>query len=332
MNQKQFEEIISLKTNGRMQHKESQKLEFKANFNFSSMNEYSKIMAAFANNAGGIIVFGVKDKPRSPIGVTNNNFFETDNEKISNYLNEHFAPVIDWESDDFEINGKNFGTILVNESNNKPVVCKKETKGQKAREGDIFYRYSARNDRIKYPDLSIMLEKNRLAEQKKWMELIENIAEAGPQNIMLMDVLRGEIPSSTDAKIIIDKELLEKIKFVQEGHFVEKNGAPALKLVGTVKQTETVVPNFNLDEDFLTTKELAERLGLLSEKGSTNYMTAVIWKYNIQNNSKFFQKKRGQKFYSKLALEHLQSKNITLDQAKQALRDYNTYKKSLNAK
>ncbi len=35
-------------------------------------------------------------------------------------------------------------------------------------------------------------------------------------------------------KLLIPEELLEKISFINEGHFVEKDGAPALKLIGDV--------------------------------------------------------------------------------------------------
>ena len=56
---------------------------------------------------------------------------------------------------------------------------------------------------------------------------------------------------------------LKDIKFIQEGKFVEKEGAPVLKLMGTIEGMEgiqTLVPDINLDKDFFSTKELGEKL------------------------------------------------------------------------
>lgn len=322
MNIESFKEIIAIKTDTRMKHRESKKLEFKANFNFGSMHDYSKTFAAFANSVGGIMVFGVKDSPRKPTGMTNNKFLDIDPERITHYLNEHFSPEIKWEMYDFEVDGKKFGVILINESRYKPVVCRKETKGQKAKESDIFYRYSGRTERIKFPELQNLLEVNKEIERRKWMEHIQNIAKIGPENIMLMDIMRGEISNENNTKIIVDKELLKEIKFIQEGKFVERDGAPALKLIGSVEGAEAVAPNFNLDDDFYSTKELGEKLGLLSARGSTSYITAVIWKYNMQEDARYYQHKGNQKLYSKLAYDFLVSKNLSLEDAKEISREY----------
>ena len=321
MTEKEFIEIISTNADGRLKHRENKKLEYKSNFNFGSMNEYSRTMAAFANTKGGIIVFGVTDSPRQAIGMKNDNFEKIDEEKITSFLNEHFAPEIEWEKYLFEIDGKKFGVILVNESKNKPIVCIKDTKKDKSRESDIFYRYVGRTQRIRYPELKKILDEKIENERKKWLEHIENISRIGPENIALIDILRGEIPSE-GSKILIDKKLLKEIKFIQEGKFVEKEGAPALKLIGEVEGAEIITPKFNLEDDFYTTKELAKELNLLPETEFTGYMTAVIWKYNIQEKEEYYQHKGTQKLYSRLALEFLKSQNITLEQAKQIYKEY----------
>jgi len=328
MTKEQFQEIIFVKDDGRMKHRESKKLEFKANFNIGSMNDYSKTFAAFANNAGGIIVFGVQDKPRKPIGMTNKNLIEVDPEKITSYLNEHFSPEIEWELFDYEINGLQFGVILISESKRKPIVCKKETRKQKAKESDIFYRYSGRSERIKFPELQNIFDTNREIEQKKWMEHIQNIAKIGPENIVLMDIFKGEIPNEHDTKIVIDKELLKEIKFIQEGRFVEKDGAPALKLIGSVQGAETVIPSFNLDDDFYTTKELGEKLGILTPKGGTANVTVIVWKYKIQNDTKYFQHKGNQKLYSKLAYEFLEKQDLSEENIANIKKEYYESRKS----
>jgi len=322
MTEEQFRKITETKSDGRLKHRESKKIEFKANFNIGSMNYYSKTFASFVNSSGGIIIFGIKDKPREPIGMSNENFEKIDPEQITNFLNTHYSPEIIWEMYSFTVDTKKYGVFIIEESNNKPIMCTKETKKQVTKEGDIYYRYSGRSEKIKYADLKNIFDINREIEQKKWMEHIESIAKIGPQNIALIDILRGNIQNTQDKQIIIDKELLKQINFIQEGKFVEKDGAPALKLIGSVEGVETYTPNINLDDDYYTTKELGEKLNLLSNKGSTSYLTAVIWKYDIQSNSSYYQHKKHQKLYSKLCYEFLKLKSTTLEEAKKIHKEY----------
>ena len=57
----------------------------------------------------------------------------------------------------------------------------------------------------------------------------------GPRQINILDRYNGEI-SYGDKKVLIDKNLVDKLNFIQEGHFTEKEGEglPTLKLVGTI--------------------------------------------------------------------------------------------------
>ena len=58
-------------------------MEFKESFNWSSKDKYAKSIAAFANNLGGFIIFGIKNNPRDLVGLKSNNFDEIDEAKIS---------------------------------------------------------------------------------------------------------------------------------------------------------------------------------------------------------------------------------------------------------
>ena len=57
------------------------------------------------------------------------------------------------------------------------------------------------------------------------------------------------------------------------------------------------------------------------------YMTGVIWKYGIQDKEEFYQHKGIQKLYSRLALEFLKEKNISLDEAKKIYKEYLAHRK-----
>lgn len=326
MDSSEFVKYVECDAQGRFVRRESKHLEFKENFNIGSViqGDLSKTFASFANANGGVVIFGVQDNPRKPVGLSNKNFDELKEEKLAEYLNEQFSPEILFEIYSFSHQGMDFGAIVISKSEVKPIVCIKG--GKKNREGDIFYRYFGRSEKIKHAELLAILDEIKQLEQKKWMDHIQNIARIGPQNVTLMDMYRGEIPLPNNKKMLIDSRLLKDIKFISSGHFVEKDGAPAIMLMGKVQGVETAIPSFSLDDDFYTTTELGKNLGLLSSKGSPHLMTALIWKFDIQKNDRFFQYKGSQKFYSKACLEFLQEKKITIEAAEEIRREYQNKK------
>lgn len=224
---------IEITAKGHLKRRESFDLEFKANFHLGNqLLEYCRSLVGMANNKGGQIVFGIKDKPRQPEGMTNDKFTSCDPAKINQTLMEYFSHELEWEMDTFEYDGKTFGKLTIKEANQKPVVCKKN--GDKIlREGAIYYRYRAETKEIHYAELSQLLQHERDKEKLLWMKHIEKIGSVGPQNIHLLDTYNGELITH-DGKIVMDKALLKSIKFIKEGHFVEKDGAPAIKLVGEI--------------------------------------------------------------------------------------------------
>lgn len=70
-------------------------LEFKATFDWDNKefkSNIAKSAAAFANRDGGLIVFGVENKPHLLVGV--DGFDKVDDANISVYFNEIFSPSI----------------------------------------------------------------------------------------------------------------------------------------------------------------------------------------------------------------------------------------------
>ena len=171
--------------------RESSWLEFKKSFNWNAKKEYAKSMAAFANNKGGYIVFGIEDNPRELVGLQSDNFENTDEANITSYLNNVFSPEIIFGKFVVEIQSKNVGVLYTRQASYKPVVCSKND--NELKESDIYYRYNAKSERIKYPELKLLLEQIKTEERKSWMEHFEKISKIGPTNAAILDIIGGEM-------------------------------------------------------------------------------------------------------------------------------------------
>lgn len=227
---------ISPKQTDRVISRESSYLEFKESFGWNSLAKYLKTCAAFANAKGGYIVFGIGMRPHELIGLSGNNlqqFVCIDPEKITGYFNEYFSPEILWDIHEYELKGKIYGLLYVYECRGKPVVCKKNANSV-LKEGDIYYRYRGRSERIKYSELREILDLKRENEQRLWMQHLTQIARIGVREAGIFDLKTGKV-TGTNGSFLIDESLLSQLSFIKEGEFTEVKGKPTLKLIGNVE-------------------------------------------------------------------------------------------------
>ncbi len=233
---------ISPKKPDRLTSRESGIVEFKESFGWASLPDYLKTCASFANAKGGYIVFGVKDKPHILLGLTEKNLgvFEClEQEKLTGSFNDYFSPEIKWTMHTHEFNNKKYGLIFTFECKNKPVICRRNHDSKDPiKEGDIYYRYRARSERIKYPELKAIIDNNREEEKRLWLKLIASIATIDAKNVGLIDLKTGIIQGESIGTLLIDESLLNKISFIKEGEFSEISGKPTLKLIGEIEKTE----------------------------------------------------------------------------------------------
>lgn len=229
----------------RIINREGTSIEFKESYNHGGMAQYFKTIASFANNAGGYIIFGIGDKPRKLLGLKEKNLrqFEDLNVEIfTKNLLDYFSPEIKWDHCTFEFKGLSFGVIYTYPLINKPCICRKnaEDPNQKysLKEGDIYYRYGGRSERIQYTELNQIIESSRKNEERKWIEFAKKAVRIGIDNACLLDLNNG-VMSGTGGSVIIDEKLIEKLSFIREGEFVEVKGKPTLRLVGDVIGAET---------------------------------------------------------------------------------------------
>ena len=216
--------------------REGSSIEFKESFNWGSKDKYAKSAIAFANNKGGYIIFGVKDRPRELVGLQSTNFETLDEATITQYLNSAFSPEIVFEKFIVSVRNKTVGILRIPESKQKPIVTIKNDGDIK--EGEIYYRYNGRTDKVKFPELKTILNQIQENERKHWMSLFERISRIGPENTALVDMAEGKIECNTGT-LVIDHKLIPKLKFIQEGNFRER-GSPTLKLIGEVRPVSIV--------------------------------------------------------------------------------------------
>lgn len=210
-------------------------IEYKQSFGWLSLSEYLKAMAAFANRDGGYIIFGVKDKPHTLLGLKGKaleNFESIDNQKWSTNIREHFAPEIFWDKRAYVFDGEVYGVLYTYPAREKPIICKKDT--GELRKAAIYYRYNSQNAEIDYPELHTIIENEKRKIDEQWMKMIRQIGDSGVSRTALLDLGSGKM-TGANTTLYIDEDLLGEISFVQEGSFVETGGNPALKLVGEVQ-------------------------------------------------------------------------------------------------
>lgn len=243
INESEVTELLRLKDEY-LFHREGQQLEFKEQFSLAGLAEYFRSFAAFANNRGGFIIFGVQDSPRIPVGLSeasHDQFQRIDPAQISGQLLEVFSPDIHWEMSIVHPHEASFGVFWVPEAPLKPVIAKKDAgRNQEIRNGDIYYRYGGRTQRIQYAELEHIIAGRVNENNRQWQDLVQKIGQTGPANAAILDTERAIIEKD-DAKImVLDEDLVEKLQFVKSGEFVEEQGETALQLIGDVVPVERV--------------------------------------------------------------------------------------------
>lgn len=254
--QENLNEIFKISSSDpeRVVSRESSDLEFKESFGWKSIAKYIKTFGAFANTHGGYIVFGIANAPHKLVGLKGDNlqsFERIDSAELTQHINNHYSPEIYWDLQEYELHNKIYGIIYVHESQSKPVICTKDAE-KVLKEGDIYYRYRGRTERIKYPELRTILEDTRMREQRLWMRHLTRIAKIGVKDVGVFDLQTGEV-TGTSGSFLIDESLLSQLSFIKEGQFSEVQGKPTLKLIGNV-EASPLLPITTGKKQFVKTK------------------------------------------------------------------------------
>ena len=226
---------------------ESDRHECKENFGFKHADKWLRAVAALANNAGGYVVFGVKDKTITGgmvasdsyqvLGMGTADFENADPADFTKKLKATFDPTPHVHTTSIEIEGMKVGVIYVHQHSGRPVIAVKN-EGQAIKEGDIYFRYPGQSARIKYSDLRTILDGRDRVAREQILPMVEKLLSLGPQNAMVADLASGTLADANQS-LMISEDLLERIKFIREGEFREESGAPTLRLIGDVKPVDS---------------------------------------------------------------------------------------------
>ena len=270
--------------NNIIKRRESNYIEFKSVFDWqteSSRAAYCKSLAAFSNNSGGALFFGIENKPHKVIGV--NNFENIDDADITNYINEIFTPHIQFERRKYDYKGMTIGILYSSKSKSRPVICSKDT--SKTFSSDIYFRYSAKSTKIKAGDLIKLIQDVKDEESNKWLKLLENIGKIGIENTHLLNSQSGEILSDNNT-FLLDEDLLKQIKIIDK-YSIQENGQPAVRIIGNIPELARVIKKSSvlyeedLYKEFLNNKHdfrAEELLRFACQKNTSSYPFYFLFK------------------------------------------------------
>lgn len=98
--------------------------------------------------------------------------------------------------------------------------------------GVVYYGYPGESRAIAGPDFRRLLAARDRRARQEAAERARRVVELG-SDAALLDLKSGQIEGRTGS-LFVSPELLQKMQFIREGEFVQKDGAAALRVVGDV--------------------------------------------------------------------------------------------------
>jgi hypothetical protein len=274
---------------------ETDRHECKENFGIKHGGEWIRAIAALSNNRGGYLFFGVCDKLNegnasdryAVVGLKNDMFIKADPSEIAKQIKSYLDPTPKIHLTTINIGTRQVGVMYIEQHPSRPVIVRTGD-GKNLKEGDIFFRYPGCSERIKYSDLRAMLDERDAAARSALIPMIERVLSLGPDRTMIAD-LENQVIGDASRPIFIDKPLAEKLKFIKEGSFSEKDGAIALRLVGDVRinsnnpdETKTIRINITPDSmllNFLKSEPVQQPIHYILNSASSTREWLPIWYY-----------------------------------------------------
>lgn len=124
---------------------------------------------------------------------------------------------------DGAIQSLKIGWIYTAEAEYKPIIAQKPNDGEKINSGDVYYRYRARSEKIKYAEMARIIEDRTAKEREGLLKLFEVIRENKTANLGIVNYSNGKISTPYGVDVAFDRKLvtqvLRKAKFIKERDF-----------------------------------------------------------------------------------------------------------------
>lgn len=267
----------------------------------SSVNIVMKTLAAFSNNKGGYFFFGIENKTWEILGIDANKFAELDFNKINQNILSSLGVGLEIQKRNMEISGKKIGVLYVAPAHIKPVIMNQN--GDGFSQGQIYYRYPGEDRLITQTDLQRLIEDRiRQISETILSKHIANILKFGIENSAILDLNTGLVDGKA-GNFIIDPELLPILNFIKEGEFVEKSGAPTLKLIGQIAPASVVVTKIQKLTELYPysyrdiSKKIKKSLPSATDSVITKFIKEQKLKQNLEFSSYNFRNKRQEDKY-----------------------------------
>jgi hypothetical protein len=260
--------------------REGKHREFKRDFAPNDLSEYTKTLAAFSNADGGALILGVSEKPRLIVGVNQ----IIDESQWANRLREDFDPEIVVGTKVYTVGAAQLLVVGVDPSPNRPVICRKSRSKpvtdkdgkvkdvEVLREGSIYFRYAGQTRAIGYTELTALLADRERRRIQAVMQTLKVMERVGLENTGVVNI------NEQTSNLYVSRETAKGLTLIDQGKFVEKDGAPAYVVLGKVNLNRVVhAPLDEADKNLPT--EAANQLRPLVEEvyglGSTIWAPQV---------------------------------------------------------
>jgi len=214
---------------------EGSDIEFKEQILPKKLTGIIRAIAGFANHRGGGIIAGVRDDDRMIVGLDATSVKALDISDLTNKVKTHLSPTPVFILEKMHVGQAVVILIHVEAHESKPVMVVRD--GENLEEGQILFRYPGQSAKIKHSDLYEMLRERDLRAQERMAAIMRDVVSIGAENAMVVDIKKGMLRDG-GRHITIDKALSDKLKFIKEGEFNEREGAETLRLIGDIHRID----------------------------------------------------------------------------------------------
>lgn len=227
----------------RVTARESGNLEFKLLLDLRSFKKCLKTIAAFSNQSGGTIVFGIRDRPRDLIGIGN---ADLDEGLQSEHLVRNIVPCPQTLYFTFELHGMNFAAVHVYPLSKPPAIAIRDLPddggaGHILTQGMIYHRRRGQTSAISGEEFSQLLAHRDELIRAEIFGFLSRGRDIGFDKAVVADTRRTE-GEDGEVTFFLPAEAASQLNIVDRARLVENEGAPAYEIRGNVQLT---VPNEN---------------------------------------------------------------------------------------